>query len=123
MPAGGAVAVTGALATAGSFVAGGGGSAFATVVGTAVTDEAATGFAVTGAGERAKVLRRFYRHDGRGQGQGLGLSIVSALVSLHGGAVFLEDADPGLRVRIIFSNDAATLPNGNVLMTPKTSIR
>ena len=74
-------------------------------------------------GEREKVLRRFYRLDGRGQGHGLGLSIVAALVSLHGGAVFLEDADPGLRVRITFPNDAATLPNGNVLMTPKTSIR
>jgi signal transduction histidine kinase len=47
---------------------------------------------------------------------------VAALVSLHGGAVFLEDAEPGLCVRIIFPLDATTLPNGNVLTTPKTSI-
>jgi signal transduction histidine kinase len=73
-------------------------------------------------GERENVLRRFYRLDGHGQGHGLGLSIVAALVSLHGGAVFLEDAEPGLCVRIIFPLDATTLPNGNVLTTPKTSI-
>lgn len=66
--------------------------------------------------ERDKVLRRFYRLDGRGPGNGLGLSIVAALTSLHGGAVFLEDAEPGLRVRITFPIAAATLPNGNVLI-------
>lgn len=66
--------------------------------------------------EREKVLHRFYRLDGRGQGHGLGLSIVAALTSLHGGAVFLEDAEPGLRVRITFPKTAATLPNGNVLI-------
>ena len=67
-------------------------------------------------GERDKVLRRFYRLDGSGHGNGLGLSIVAALTSLHGGAVFLEDAEPGLRVRITLPIAAAILPNGNVLM-------
>jgi len=67
--------------------------------------------------EREKVLRRFYRLDSDGHGNGLGLSIVAALISLHGGDVVLEDAAPGLRVRIIFPNAAttSTLPNGNVL--------
>jgi signal transduction histidine kinase len=67
-------------------------------------------------GERDKVLHRFYRLDGGGPGHGLGLSIVAALASLHGGTVFLEDAEPGLRVRIRFAAAAATLPNGNVLV-------
>jgi signal transduction histidine kinase len=71
--------------------------------------------------EREKVLRRFYRLDGRGQGNGLGLSIVAALTSLHGGAVFLEDAEPGLRVRITFPMAAETLPNGNVLTPSQTT--
>jgi signal transduction histidine kinase len=66
--------------------------------------------------ERSKVLQRFYRLDRRQQGHGLGLSIVDAFARLHGGMLFLEDAAPGLRVRIVFRRaDAATLPNGNPL--------
>jgi len=69
--------------------------------------------------EREKVLRRFYRLNSGSQGNGLGLSIVTALTTLHGGAVFLEDAEPGLRVRITLPMAAAaTLPNGNVPGTP-----
>jgi len=69
--------------------------------------------------EREKVLRRFYRLNSGSQGNGLGLSIVTALTTLHGGAVFLEDAEPGLRVRITLPMAAAaTLPNGNVLGAP-----
>ena len=51
--------------------------------------------------ERAKVLRRFYRLDGRAQGNGLGLSIVAAFTSLHEGTLRLEDAEPGLRVKMV----------------------
>ena len=49
-----------------------------------------------------RATERFYRGDaGRTRpGNGLGLAIVSALVSLHEGALILEDAGPGLRVRI-----------------------
>ncbi|MDD5295380.1 MAG: HAMP domain-containing sensor histidine kinase [Rhodocyclaceae bacterium] len=51
--------------------------------------------------ERSKVLQRFYRLDRNQQGHGLGLSIVAAITSLHGGTLTLEDAAPGLRVRIV----------------------
>ena len=50
--------------------------------------------------ERAKVLQRFYRLNSSRPGSGLGLSIVSAFTQLHDGAVYIEDAKPGLRVRI-----------------------
>jgi len=52
--------------------------------------------------ERDKVVRRFYRgDDSRGTpGVGLGLSVVSAVARLHGGALVLEDNRPGLRVTL-----------------------
>ncbi|MEE8094535.1 MAG: HAMP domain-containing sensor histidine kinase [Gammaproteobacteria bacterium] len=52
--------------------------------------------------ERTRVLERFYRletHRGS-PGSGLGLSLVAAVVSLHGGSVTLEDHCPGLRVQL-----------------------
>ncbi len=71
--------------------------------------------------ECQKVLSRFYRLDSRQQGSGLGLSIVVALTYLHGGTVYLEDAAPGLRVRITMPlAKARTLPNGNVSITSRT---
>ena len=50
--------------------------------------------------ERTKVLQRFYRLSSDRPGSGLGLSIVSAFTQLHGGALHIEDAKPGLSVRI-----------------------
>jgi signal transduction histidine kinase len=50
--------------------------------------------------ERAKVLQRFYRLNSDRPGSGLGLSIVSAFTQLHDGTLFIEDAQPGLKVRI-----------------------
>lgn len=52
--------------------------------------------------ERTRVLERFYRletHRGS-PGSGLGLSLVAAVVNLHGGSVTLEDNCPGLRVQL-----------------------
>jgi signal transduction histidine kinase len=51
--------------------------------------------------ERDKVFQRFYRVEasrGLRPGNGLGLSLVQAVVALHGGSVSLGDNDPGLLV-------------------------
>jgi signal transduction histidine kinase len=54
--------------------------------------------------ERPRVTERFYRldHSRNLPGNGLGLSIVSAIATLHGGALQLEDAAPGLLARLTF---------------------
>lgn len=53
--------------------------------------------------EREKVFRRLYRLDKSRttSGSGLGLSLVSAIVELHGGQVVLADNDPGVKVELI----------------------
>jgi len=52
--------------------------------------------------ERTRVIERFYRVDAsRGTpGVGLGLSVVSAVARLHGGALHLSDNHPGLRATL-----------------------
>ncbi|WP_096787392.1 ATP-binding protein [Rhodobacter sp. CZR27] len=52
--------------------------------------------------ERAAVFRRFYRleRSRNTEGSGLGLSLVAAVLRLHGGRVELADAEPGLRVTL-----------------------
>jgi signal transduction histidine kinase len=59
------------------------------------------------AGEDDRVFEAFYRGDSaRGEeGAGLGLAISRAIVEAHGGHIWLEDANPGTRVRF-------TLPAG-----------
>ena len=54
------------------------------------------------ASDRQAALRRFYRGvDAAGiPGSGLGLSIVAAITHLHGFGLELDDASPGLIVRI-----------------------
>ncbi len=55
------------------------------------------------AAERARVFDRFYRvPDAPTGGSGLGLAIVAEIAQSHGARVFLEDAAPGLRVRVVF---------------------
>ncbi len=53
--------------------------------------------------ERDRVLERFYRLDRSRSlpGNGLGLSLVSAIVALHGGRLVLDDGEPGLWVRVL----------------------
>ena len=72
--------------------------------------------------ERARVITRFYRLDRSRSlpGNGLGLPIVAAICHLHGGTLSLEDAGPGLMVRIVLPRpDVTTLPNVNVLETAR----
>jgi signal transduction histidine kinase len=53
--------------------------------------------------ERARVFDRFQRLEAhRGSpGVGLGLSLVRAIVTHHGGRIALQDNDPGLRVVVM----------------------
>lgn len=70
---------------------------------------AEVGVADRGAGirpeDRARVLRRFVRlEESRTRpGTGLGLSLVAAVARLHGGAIRLEDNEPGLRAVLTLS--------------------
>jgi len=52
--------------------------------------------------ELPKLTQRFYRLDKSRHlpGNGLGLSIVAAIAALHGGSLDIEDAAPGLRLRL-----------------------
>ncbi len=62
--------------------------------------------------ELSKVTQRFYRVDQSRSlpGNGLGLSIVSAIATLHGGKLMLESAASGLIARIVLPHtDAATI--------------
>ena len=57
-------------------------------------------------GEKQRVTERFYRGDNSRNttpGVGLGLTLVSAIASLHGGRLDLADNHPGLKARMIFS--------------------
>jgi signal transduction histidine kinase len=63
-------------------------------------------------GERSRVVDRFYRLDRSRSlpGNGLGLSIVTAIASLHWGKLYLEDAKPGLIARIVLPSAGAAVP-------------
>ena len=58
-------------------------------------------------GERARILDRFYRRETSRTtpGSGLGLSLVAAVAELHQADLLVEDARPGLRVRMRFPRD------------------
>ena len=57
--------------------------------------------------ERSKVIQRFYRLDQNVPGTGLGLSIVDAIAQLHGASLYLEEASPGLRARLVLPPSAS----------------
>jgi signal transduction histidine kinase len=56
------------------------------------------------ADERQNVLRRLYRLETSRTtpGNGLGLSLVAAIVDMHGGEIEMSDNEPGLRVAMTF---------------------
>lgn len=56
--------------------------------------------------DKEKVFQRFYRTEisRHTAGNGLGLSLVAAVIDLHDCRIALEDASPGLRVKIFFSS-------------------
>ncbi|MDE2562761.1 MAG: HAMP domain-containing histidine kinase [Sphingomonadales bacterium] len=56
------------------------------------------------AGERGKLVRRFYRLDRsrHSPGAGLGLTLVAAIAALHNAELLIEDNAPGLRVVVRF---------------------
>ena len=62
--------------------------------------------------ERSRVIDRFYRLDRSRSlpGNGLGLSIVSAIASLHWGQLYLSDAAPGLVARIVLPRTDMAAP-------------
>lgn len=69
------------------------------------------------AAERSRVIDRFYRVDRSRSlpGNGLGLSIVTAIASLHQGQLYLSDAAPGLVARIVLPRcDSVDLPQGDL---------
>jgi signal transduction histidine kinase len=53
--------------------------------------------------DRTRVLDRFVRLDSSRSkpGNGLGLSLVAGVMKLHGGALLLEDNEPGLRAKLV----------------------
>jgi signal transduction histidine kinase len=63
--------------------------------------------------ERERITRRFYQVDPSrsGGGSGLGLSIASAIATLHGAQLTIEDALPGLRIGVAFAQYSGTPEN------------
>lgn len=64
--------------------------------------------------DRERVLKRFVRlEESRTRpGTGLGLSLVAAVARLHGGAIRLEDNDPGLRAVLVLPNRGSGTAQG-----------
>jgi signal transduction histidine kinase len=61
--------------------------------------------------EKPKAVERFYRGDASRctPGVGLGLSLVDAVARLHGSELNLEDNHPGLRARIVLTQDTRAI--------------
>lgn len=66
--------------------------------------------------ERGRVLERFVRLEAARSrpGFGLGLSLVAAVTRLHGGALSLEDNNPGLRVVLTIPLKALSVPQATL---------
>jgi signal transduction histidine kinase len=75
--------------------------------------------------DRERVLGRFVRLEASRSepGSGLGLSLVSAVARLHGGAVRLEDNRPGLKVVLSLPAEGQALLNGAAHQAPGAELR
>jgi signal transduction histidine kinase len=75
--------------------------------------------------DRERVLGRFVRLEASRSepGSGLGLSLVSAVARLHGGAVRLEDNRPGLKVVLSLPAEGQALLNGAAHQSPGAELR
>ncbi len=74
--------------------------------------------------DRERVLRRFVRLQPSRSipGSGLGLSLVAAVVRLHGGSISLEDNEPGLKVRLsLKKNSPPQGPTASAQLEPVPS--
>lgn len=69
--------------------------------------------------EKPKVVERFYRGDASRAtpGVGLGLSLVDAVARLHGSTLELQDNRPGLRVRMVLTQDTRPTPTASGVNT------
>ena len=76
--------------------------------------------------DRKRATERFYRGESARNtpGAGLGLALVQAVAQLHGGALALEDASPGLRAILTLpapdEPPPAPRPNAVVMPAPRT---
>ena len=63
--------------------------------------------------ERENVLQRFYRleRSRHSPGSGLGLSLVAAVMRLHGAVIRMADNMPGLKIELRFPHPKAPLQN------------
>jgi signal transduction histidine kinase len=63
--------------------------------------------------ERENVLQRFYRleRSRHSPGSGLGLSLVAAVMRLHGAVIRMADNKPGLKIELRFPHPKAPLQN------------
>jgi signal transduction histidine kinase len=75
------------------------------------------------AAEYSNVFKRFYRleRSRHAAGNGLGLSLVSAVASIHGANIEMLDNVPGLRVRLLFPTTSD--PHAKARMHAATDIR
>jgi len=62
--------------------------------------------------DRERVFERFVRleNERNSPGNGLGLSLVQAVVRIHGASLSLEDNEPGLRTTITFKRVKTSTP-------------
>ncbi len=74
--------------------------------------------------ERSRVFERFVRleNERNSPGNGLGLSLVQAVVRIHGASLVLEDHEPGLKTTISFKKVRSTPPPKEVFAPALASL-